>query len=381
MMRIRANPMAIVACAVAAVLAFSISGCRGNPAGPSAAVPEATPFVPRLIKQQGSPELMEFKPSDVPGLVMIEVKNVELPGVLETSGQITYDDRRVATIVSRVQGRIEETRVSLWDSVSRGEKIVALYSPDFMTAEAEFLQAHDTSKLIAAPGVGATSDFAGSLTLAAKRKLQLLGMSESDIQSIRSPNPTVWMRAPLSGIVVENKVQRGSAVNPGDVLFMVGTLEDVWITGDIYEDDLARVRVGQELEAVTTAFPDQTFKGIIARVSPNIDPGTHTAQIRCEVKNPGGRLKPQMLAKVTIVTRPGEALVVPQDALVFDIDSYYAFVEVSPGLFEHRKVAIASWNRAGYVRVVSGLKDGDRVASGETLQVNALWHVAHGESS
>ena len=381
MIRRRANLILLVACATAAALAFSISGCRGGSGSPAAAVPEATPYVPRLIKQQGSPELLELKPSDVPGLLMVEVKNVELPGVLETSGQVTYDDRRVSTIVSRVQGRIEETRVSLWDSVSRGEKIVALYSPDFMTAEAEFLQAHDTSKLIAAPGVGGSSDFAGSLMLAAKRKLQLLGMSDSDIQAIRAPDPTVWMRSPLSGVVVENKVQRGAAVNPGDVLFTVGTLEDVWITGDIYEDDLARVRVGQELEAVTTAFPDQTFKGMIARVSPNIDPGTHTALIRCEVKNPDGRLKPQMLAKVTIVTRPGSALVIPQDALVFDIDNYYAFVEVSPGLFEHRKVAIASWSRAGYVRIVSGLKPGDRVASGETLQVSALWHEAHGESS
>jgi Cu(I)/Ag(I) efflux system membrane fusion protein len=235
--------------------------------------------------------------------------------------------------------------------------------------------------LIAAPGVGASSDFAGSLLIAAKRKLQLLGMSESDIQSIKAPDPTVWMRAPLSGVVVDNKVQRGSAVNPGDILFTVGTLEDVWITGDIYEDDLARVRVGQELSAVTTAFPDETFKGVIARVSPNIDPSTHTAQIRCEVRNPGGKLKPQMLAKVTIVTRPGYALVIPQDALVFDIDNYYAFVEVSPGLFEHRKVTIASWSRAGYARIISGLTAGDRVVSGETLQVNALWHEAHGESS
>ncbi len=381
MKRIRANLIALAVCAAVAGLAFSISGCRGDSAGPAAAVPEATPVVPRLVKQQGAPELLEFKPGDVPGLKIVEVQNVELPGILETSGQITYDDRRVSTIVSRVQGRIEETRVSLWDSVRRGEKIVALYSPDFMTAEAEYLQAHESSRLIAAPGVGASTDFAGSLLLAAKRKLLLLGMSESDIQSIKAPDPTVWMRAPLSGVVVDNKVQRGSAVNPGDVLFMVGTLEDVWITGDIYEDDLARVRVGQELEAVTTAFPDDTFKGVIARVSPNIDPSTHTAQIRCEVRNTDGKLKPQMLAKVTIVTRPGYALVIPQDALVFDIDNYYAFVEVSPGLFEHRKVTIASWSRAGYARIVSGLKAGDRVVSGETLQVNALWHEAHGESS
>ena len=359
--------------------AISLGGCRSDSAGTEAAVPEATPVV-RLVRQQGV-ELIQFNASDVPGLSMVQVQNIEMPGILETSGQITYDDRSVSTIVSRVQGRIEQTRVSLWDNVQRGEKIVALYSPDFMTAESEYLQAHESSTLIAAPGIRGSSDFAGALSLAARRKLQFLGMSDADINAIKAPDPTVWMRAPISGTVVDNKVQRGAAVNPGDVLFSLGTLNEVWITGDIYEDDLARVHVGQDLSAVTTAFPDEVFHGVIDRISPNVDPSTHTLQLRCEVKNPGGKLKPQMLAKVSIVTRPGEALVVPQDALVFDIDNYYAFVEVSPGTFEHRKVSIASWSRVGFARVTSGLKAGDRVVSGETLQVNALWHQAHGESS
>ncbi len=369
------NP--IVLAALGAMI--SLGGCHSDSAAPAAAIPEATPVV-QLVRQQGL-ELIQFNAADVPGLKMVEVRNVELPGILETSGQITYDDRSTSTIVSRVQGRIEQTRVSLWDNVQRGEKIIALYSPDFMTAESEYLQARESSKLMTAPGVGGSSDFAGSLLLAAKRKLQFLGMSDADIAAIRAPDPTVWMRAPISGTVVDNKAQRGAAVNPGDVLFSLGTLNDVWITSDIYEDDLSRVRVGQDLSAVTTAFPDEVFKGVIDRISPNIDPTTHTLQIRCAVKNPGARLKPQMLATVTIVTRPGEALAVPQDALVFDIDAYYAFVEVSPGTFEHRKVTIASWSRVGYARIVSGLKAGDRVVSGETLQVNALWHQAHGESS
>jgi membrane fusion protein, copper/silver efflux system len=371
----RNNLIATLAAIVAAVL---LSGCHTDSAS-RAAVPEATPAV-HLVKQQGV-ELLQFNASDVPGLSIVQAQNIEMPGLLETSGQITYDDRSVSTIVSRVQGRIEQTRVSLWDNVQRGEKILALYSPDFMTAEAEYLQAHESSKLMTAPGVGASSDFAGALSQAAKRKLQFLGMSDADIAAIKSPDPTVWMRAPISGTVVDNKAQRGAAVNPGDMLFSLGTLNDVWITGDIYEDDLARVHVGQDLSAVTTAFPDDVFHGVIARISPNIDPTTHTLQIRCAVKNPGGKLKPQMLARVTIVTRPGEALVIPQDALVFDIDNYYAFVEVSPGTFEHRKVSIASWSKVGYARIVTGLKPGDLVVSGETLQVNSLWHQAHGESS
>jgi Cu(I)/Ag(I) efflux system membrane fusion protein len=378
MSRLNFKPVALAAVMAAIGIALLLGGCHSDT--PSrAAVPEATPVV-RLIRQQGM-DAIQFNANDVPGLQIVQAQNIELPGVLETSGQITFDDRSTSTIISRVQGRIEQTRVSLWDNVQRGEKIVALYSPDFMTAESEYLQARESSKLMTAPGVGGSSDFAGALSQAARRKLQFLGMTDADIQAIKAPDPTVWMRAPISGTVVENKVQRGAAVNPGDVLFSLGTLNVVWITGDIYEDDLARVRVGQELSAVTTAFPDEVFHGVIDRISPNIDPATHTLQIRCEVKNPGARLKPQMLAKVSIVTRPGEALAIPQDALVFDIDNYYAFVEISPGTFEHRKVSISSWSRVGYARIVSGLKPGDRVVSGETLQVNALWHQAHGESS
>lgn len=368
---------------VAILLAASaiLAGCHSEPVS-RAAAPEPTPAVPQLVQQQGGrPELLELKQGDVPGVVMVTVANVELPGVLETSGQVTFDDRRVSSIVSRVQGRIEATRVSQWDNVRRGQPIVALYSPDFMTAEAELIEAKATDKLTSAPGVSAGGDFAGAMAAAARRKLELLGMDSADIKSISTPSPTVWMRAPISGTVVENKAVRGAAINPGDVLYTLGTLDDVWITGDIYEDDLARVQVGQELEAVTTAFPDTVFKGEIARISPNVDATTHTIELRCEVKNPGGRLKPQMLARIRIVTRPGQALVVPQEALVFETDAYYAFVEVSPGRLERRKVAIGSWSQQGYARVLSGLSVGERVVSGETLQVNALWHQAHGESS
>jgi len=372
------NPVALVALASAIGVALSIVACHGDSSDIVARVPEAT--LPVHLVQRRGVELIQFNARDIPGLTMVKVQDFELPGLLEASGQITYDDRSVSTIVSRVQGRIEATRVSVWDNVQRGEKIVALYSPDFMTAEAGYLQAQESSTLTSAPGVGSSSDLSGSWLLAAQRKLQFLGMSDSDIRDIKAPDPTVWMRAPITGTVVDNKVLRGAAVNPGDVLFSLGTLNEVWIEGDIYEYDLSRVRVGQELSAVTTAFPDEVFKGVISRISPDVDPATHTVQLRCAVKNPGGKLKPHMLAVVTIVTKPGEALVIPQVALVFDIDNYYAFVEVSPGMFEHRKVLIASWSQVSYDRVVSGLKAGDRVVSGESLRVNALWHQAHGES-
>jgi Cu(I)/Ag(I) efflux system membrane fusion protein len=312
-------------------------------------------------------------------MTLTPVLKVDLPGVLETTGQITFNDRRVANIISRVAGRIEEVRVSQWDYVRRGQPILTLYSPDFMTAEAEYLQAK-----AAVPALGAGSsddkDFARSMVEGAQRKLALLGIEGDQIETIKSAAPSFVMRAPISGTVVQNQALRGSAVNPGDILYSVGTLEDVWITGDIYEDDLARVHVRQRLEAVTTAYPD-VFHGTIARISPAVDPNTHTVQIRCAVSNPGFKLKPQMLAQVKIVVLPGKAVVVPLDALVFETDSYFAYVATGNDRLERRKVVIASWSQRGFARVVSGLSPGDRVVTGVTMQVNELWHEAHGERS
>ena len=367
--------------AILALGAMLCGACQGNDASRAAQPPAQSPEIPQLIHQSGEPEMMTFKPGSVPGAVMTDVRAVELPGVLETTGQVTFDDRRVSSIVSRVQGRIEQTRVSLWDNVRRGEQIVALYSPDFMTAEAEYLQAQATEKVSGNSAVSGGSNLAGALVSAARQKLKLLGMEDSDIAAITTPAPVVWMRAPVSGTIVDNKAIRGAAINPGDVLLSLGTLEEVWITGDIYEDELARVKLGQPMDAVALAFPDDTFHGTVERISPAIDPKTHTLEIRCEVKNPGLKLKPQMLARVKITVRPGQALVVPQEALVFDTDSYYAFVLVGGDRVERRRVAIGSWSEKGEARIISGLSAGDRVVSGETLQVNALWHEAHGESS
>ncbi|MFI5395840.1 MAG: efflux RND transporter periplasmic adaptor subunit [Candidatus Binatia bacterium] len=359
--------------------ALLVAGCAGSPATSESEEASAPP--PRLVRTGDGAELLELRADAVPGMTVATVGEVELPKTLETSGQVTFDDRRVATIIARVGGRVEAVNVSQWDSVKQGQPIVALYSPDYMTAEAEYLQALKTSQLNTQPALSDHSLLASAMVAAARRKLELLGLDKSDIDAIKTPSPTVVMRAPISGVVTEKQVMRGSQVNPGDVLFTLGMLDEVWITADIYEADLARVHAGQELQAVPIAFPDQVFKGVITRISPDIDPNTHTLQIRCQVRNPDLRLKPQMFARVRVVTTPGTALVVPQQALVFETDGYYAFVQVAPDKVSRRRVVVTSWNEQGYARVLSGLTAGERVIQAESIQANALWHQAHGESS
>jgi len=370
---------------LAAVLLLNLLfGCDSPTSSRAAAeAPSTAPAanVPQLVTQGGQ-EWMAINLSQIDGLSIGSVQIVALPGVLEAVGQVNFDDRLVSTIVSRVTGRLQDIKVSQWDTVRAGENILSLYSPDFMTAEAEYLEALSSAPRITGPEIPAgTYEMTADLKAGAIKKLELLGLSPADIADIKQATPSRWMRAPISGIVVTKLALRGAQVNPGDQLFSLATLERVWINADIYEDDLSRVHTGQSLEAVTAAYPDETFKGVVDRISPALDPNVHTLQLLCQIQNPGGKLKPQMLARVRIVTRPGAALVVPQTALVFDSNAYYVFVQTGANTVERRSVQIATWNDQGYARVVSGLKSGERVIAHKSLQLNALWHEVHGESS
>jgi membrane fusion protein, copper/silver efflux system len=364
-----------------ALALLRLCGCDSASPLPSASR-TSSPVFPFLVHQADGQEALVIDSRRMAGLTIGAVQAVPLPGLLETVGQVTFDDRLVSTIVSRVSGRLEDIRVSQWDTVHAGEPILSIYSPDFMTAEAEYLQARATShqpSLLPAPTelFGMTANLKG----AAERKLELLGLSPVDIATIKEATPVRWMRAPIGGIVVSKLALRGAQVNPGDQLFALATLQRVWITADIYEDDLARVHAGQRLEAITAAYPDEVFKGVINRISPVLDSNTHTLQLRCEMQNPDGKLKPQMLARVRIVSHPKRALIVPQEALVFDDDNYYAFVETRPDRVERRTVTISSWNEQGSARITAGLVPGERVITKPSLELNALWRAAHGESS
>jgi Cu(I)/Ag(I) efflux system membrane fusion protein len=360
-------------------IAVALAGCDQD-RNPQTSAPAPDP-IPPLVRQSDGSEAMRL-PARMPGMTFATVSEEELPGVIETSGKISFDDRHVAKIISRVAGRVEEVSVLQWDNVRQGQPVVTLYSPDYMTGEAEYLQARVASKLNLGPGsLDDQSNLAASMMAAARRKLELLGLTPDEIDALRAPSASSVIRAPIGGTIIDRQVIRGAQVNPGDVLFTVAVLDPIWITADIYEDDLARIHPGQILEARTPAFPGRVFHGVISRLSPGFDPNTHTAQVRCQVRNPGLLLKPDMLARVRILTAPARAVLVPQDALIFEIDSYYAFVEIAPGEVTRRKVAVASWNSEGLTRVLSGLQAGERVVKDESIQVNALWNEAHGESS
>jgi membrane fusion protein, copper/silver efflux system len=377
-------PSGLIAVCLALIV---LGGCESTaPSQSESKVVE--PEIATLVRQADGSESMVIANAQTEEGSIGTVRQVQLPGVLEATGHVTFDDKLVSTIISRLTGRIEEMRSSQWETVRRGQLVMKVYSPDYMSAEAEYLAATSgqtqdggTGTQNEAFGLPVSFGMSGSLKEAAIRKLDLLGFSPADIAKIRTASPSVWVSAPISGIIVSKNVVRGEAVNPGDQLFALATLQRVWITADIYQEDLSRVWVGQSLDAVTASYPGQVFKGTVQKISPALDPNIHTLQLRCQVDNPGSMLKPQMLARVRLATSPRTALVIPQSALVFDDNGYFAFVVTGVDSVERRRVEIAEWSEPGHARVLSGINPGDRFITTESLRFNALWHEARAKAS
>ena len=236
-----------------------------------------------------------------------------------------------------------------------------------MTAEAEYLQALTTSKLSSARRRrrhARTS--AASMAMAAKRKLELLGMEDADIGAIKAPDPD-RLDARADQRHGGRRTRRCAARRsiPATCCTTLGTLDRRLD----HRRHLRRRSRARARRPGTRSGDDRlsrrSLQGRRSRASvPNVDPTTHTAADSLRgAKSRAASSNRRCSRGCEIVTSAGDALVVPQDALVFDTDAYYAFVDVGGGRLERRKVAIASWNGKGFARVVSGLTAGERVVA------------------
>lgn len=171
------------------------------------------------------------------------------------------------------------------------------------------------------------------------------------------------IRAPVAGIVTSKSAALGELVAKGQEIFTVSDPRFLWLIGEVKETDAARVRPGQKLEFTISAHPDQVLRGSIARVGAAVEPGSRTFEIRAEVDNRDGRLKPGMFADISIVTGTlANALLVSDAALQSDGDSQIAFVAFGNGKFEKRTVKTGR-AQGGKVQVLEGIKEGEAVVT------------------
>ena len=170
------------------------------------------------------------------------------------------------------------------------------------------------------------------------------------------------LRSPVAGYVAKKNALAGLYVQPGTELFQIADLSSVWVLADVYERDMARVKVGQRANLALTSYPGETFRGRVSLIYPAVNPESRTLQARMVFRNPGLRLRPGMYGDVTLELDPADGLTVPDAAVVDTGELQYVFLARDQGRFEPRLVRVGA-RGDGRVQLLEGVSEGDRVVT------------------
>ena len=364
---------------------------------------------PRTAKADGvfAPGVIEATPEQLKQIRIEPVREQTIDLNLEATGKVAFNEDRLTPVLASYPGRVLEVRASTGDAVSVGQPLLVVESPDVVGAVNDLIEAHtnvDKAKIaldiaeksaerarrLHAQEALSTKELqssesglahaqeeyrhAQSSVEVVRNRLALLGKSTDEIAQIENlpTDQTDWrvvIRAPIAGTIVERKVGLGQYVKPdnADPLFLIGDLSTVWITVDIYETDLSRIRIGAPVDIRVVAYPDRNFPARIAAINPTVDAATRTVRVRCLVPNLNGVLKPEMFARVRIGDAMNrKVLAVPSTAILTENDRSVVLVEDSLGRFRPRQVK-SGREIGGYTVVDEGLRPNDRVVTSGVL--------------
>ncbi|SDF42514.1 efflux RND transporter periplasmic adaptor subunit [Sporolituus thermophilus] len=339
------------------------------------------------VKVDGEKVVLDAKARQLAGVQTAVVEKKALTKEIRTTGKIAINENGRAYITSRVMGRVDELYVTAeGEYIEPGQVIAAVYSPDYIAAQEEYILAIDTVDKLR----GASRDIVqmnNQLLQAARRKLELLGVPAQDIEHIahtRQPNTHMAVRAQFGGTVLEKQVLPGAYIMPGEKLYAVSDLSSVWLYVDLYEKDVANVQVGQTVTVTTPAYPGETFTGVVSFINPVLDDATRTVKVRVEMANPAGKLKPNMFAQATIKVPLGETVVIPASSLLDTGKRKIVFVAQGEDTFVKRDIVIGQ-EANGYIQVLSGLQPGEVVVTAATFLIDSQTqlgnfgsHAGHG---
>ena len=293
---------------------------------------------------------------------------------VRTVGQVTFDETRMHTIAPKIDGWVEQLIVNATGQfVVAGQPLLTLYSPMLVSAQEELLLA----KRLETDVAGATSDTrqrTSELLQSARRRLAYWDVPDSviaDIERLGVVRKTMTIRAPSGGYVLEKNVLAGAKIMSGEALFKLADLGTVWIEGEVFEQDLASVRVGAVVRSEFQALPGDTRTGRISYVYPTLNPTTRTVRVRVVLSNPGIQLKPGMYATLLITgTQRGAVLTVPRSAVLSTGERSMVFVRDASGMLTPREVALGV-STDERIEILRGLTAGETVVASATFLVDA----------
>jgi Cu(I)/Ag(I) efflux system membrane fusion protein len=320
---------------------------------------------------------------EIPGTVTLDAARREAAGIrteavqvraltvpIRAAGRVAYDETRRAEISLKFSGWVREIHIDYTGQLVRaGAPLLSVYSPELLTAQQEYLEARRS----APSGSAASGARDPELAASARQRLLLWDVAPEQIDEISrtgKPMDSVPILAPVSGVVVEKNVVQGSSFTAGQTLYKIAPVDPVWVVASVYQYELPLVREGMRASVIPSFQSEETRSGVVSYINPYLDPETHTGEVRVQIPNPRGDLKPGMFVDVSLERELGQRLAVPQSAVTFAGDRRVVFVDLGDGRLEPRDVTVGP--KAGdYYEVVGGLKAGDVVVTSGNFLVTA----------
>ena len=301
------------------------------------------------------------------GVTIGQVEESPLRMSVRTVGIVEPDETRVAHIHLKTEGWVEKVLVSYTgQQVKKGDPLLAIYSPQFLATQQEFLNVLQANRPADAQ--------------AARRRLELWDVPTDEIKELETsgkPSTYLTLRSPLTGTVLVKNAFAGQYVTPEKDLYVLADLSAVWVQAKVYEYELPHVELGQPAAITLAALPDRKLTGKVVFLQPTVDPKTRTVQVRVELPNKEGLLRPGMFANVVIEHSMGKGLLVPTSAVIRTGVRDIAYVVKSEGQFVPVEVKIspfrfaAAEGSAGRFQVLEGLKAGERVVTSANFLIDS----------
>lgn len=297
---------------------------------------------------------------------------------LKLSGEINFDDNKVVKLFPFSSGRVMDVKVSLGDKVSKGQALATIKSADvagnysdLSTAGNDLSiakRAMDNQESLYKNGIASEREYLEAKenynkALAASNKLKEQIAINGGGHT--TDNGTYTITAPISGYVVEKKINQGGFIRNDntDNMFTIGDIKDVWVWANVYETDIARVKEGYKASITTLAYPDKVFTGVVDKVNEVLDPVTKVMKIRVRLQNENNLLKPEMFANIIIRNvELKKAISIPEQALINDNGKSFVVIYHDKCQLEIKQVEVLKIT-AGKAYISSGISEGDKVIS------------------
>ncbi|MBM9546771.1 efflux RND transporter periplasmic adaptor subunit [Leptospira sp. 201903074] len=306
---------------------------------------------------------------------------------LQLPGTVSYDMNSVAKVGSRVSGRIVQVFVKEGEHVKKSTALASIQSVELGTTEANYLKARarlealkvqaDRAKDLYERKVTSAKEYEMSLMdyksvkaemETSRNALENLGLNDAEITNLEGGkynSKNLYIRTPISGTVTVREAIIGQAVNARDNLFTVADLSVLWINLEVYEKDLASIRMGNEAKVIPIGSKDESLKAVVSHVGDVIDPIKKTAEIRLEVRNSKGRLRPGQSVTATVVgamveSSVNKAKVIPSDCIHKIEGENYIFVRNTDGSFSAKKIGVGKIYD-NWVEITSGVESGEAI--------------------